>query len=102
MPDRKDQQSQRGSQSHAEGGHGDKTHQAIIQQLNANGQRTGDQENEQPAPRAGKHKIHEDREQHDEADKNAEKNRLKKDLQRSGATGTEAGETPSTHGDDRT
>jgi hypothetical protein len=33
-------------------------------------------------PRQGRHKIYEDRQQHDEADKNSEKNRLARDRDR--------------------
>lgn len=78
---------QKGAQTHAEGTqHGDKTHEAIIEQLNAHG--AGEAANDQPemAPRYGKHHIYEDRQQHDEADKNAEKQRLQRDLDRSGGT----------------
>jgi hypothetical protein len=79
MKDRSERQTQKGGQVHAEGQHGEKTREAILQQLNANGQRTGDaaqEEQEAVSMREGKHKIHEDREQHDEAEKNSEKNRL--------------------------
>ena len=79
MKDRSERQTQKGGQVHAEGQHGEKTREAILQQLNANGQRTGDAEQERQeavSMREGKHKIHEDREQHDEAEKNSEKNRL--------------------------
>ena len=79
MKDRSERQTQKGAQTHAEGQHGEKTREAILQQLNADGQRTGDAEREHQeavAGREGKHKIHEDREQHDEAEKNSEKNRL--------------------------
>jgi hypothetical protein len=79
MKDRSEQQTQKGGQTHAEGQHGGKSREAKLQELNANGQRTGDREQEHQeavAHREGKHKIHEDREQHDEAEKNSEKNRL--------------------------
>ncbi|HET7456404.1 MAG TPA: hypothetical protein VFJ74_02050 [Gemmatimonadaceae bacterium] len=82
MKDRSERQTQKGGQTHAEGQHGTKTREALLQELNANGQRTGDAEQEHQeavAHREGKHKIHEDREQHDEAEKNSEKNRLTRD-----------------------
>ena len=71
---------QKGAQTHAEGTqHGDKTHEAIIEQLNAHG--AGEAANDQPemAPRYGKHHIYEDRQQHDEADLRSEKNRFAHD-----------------------
>lgn len=73
---------QKGAQTHPDGSHGDRTHQAKQQEINANGARTGDEAAEtahEVATRAGKHKIHEDRQQHDEADKNSQKNRLRHD-----------------------
>ena len=79
MKDRSERQTQKGAQTHPEGSHGKKTRQAILEQLNANGQRTGDREieaQESTAMREGKHRVFEDREQHDEAEKNSEKNRL--------------------------
>ena len=85
MKDRDERKSQQGGQTHAEGQHGAKTREALLQQLNANGERTGDREQEARdavAMREGKHKIHEDREQHDEAEKNSEKNRLARDVDR--------------------
>jgi hypothetical protein len=78
---------QKGAQTHAEGTqHGEKTHEAILEQLNANG--AGEAANDAPelTPRYGKHHIYEDRQQHDEADKNADKNRLQRDLDRKGGT----------------
>ncbi len=92
---------QKGAQPHAEGAqHGEKAHERLQEQLR--GKDTGgprDQEHqpdeETDAPRLGRHKLHEDRQQHDEADKNSEKNRLRKDRAAHGEPGDE---TPSTHG----
>ncbi|HKG91750.1 MAG TPA: hypothetical protein VKA84_07670 [Gemmatimonadaceae bacterium] len=78
---------QKGAQQHAEGTqHGEKTHEAILEQLNAYGAGEAANDAAEMAPRYGKHKIYEDREQHDEADKNAEKHRLQRDLDRNGGT----------------
>ena len=70
---------QKGAVHHAEGQHGDKTHAAFLDQLNASARTEGDAENAGPrdntTPRLGKHRMSEDRQQHDEADKNSEKNR---------------------------
>lgn len=75
---------QKGPQGHPEGAHGDKTHQALLHQLHSrspeketdHGQRTSEE-------RPGGHHAFEDREQHDEADKNADKNRLARGTGRS-------------------
>ena len=78
---------QKGAQTHAEGQHGDKTHTAFIEDLH--GQHGGSEESE-GAPQAendvdaygrpvvGRHRLDEDREQHDEAEKNSEANRLRR------------------------
>ena len=65
---------QKGAQSHAEGQHGKKAHSRFIESLH---------ESRAPTPeelagesKAGGQRLREDREQHDEADKNSEKNRL--------------------------
>ncbi len=71
---------QKGGQQHAHGTHGERTHQAIIEQINAGGRGERMAEDAaEPEMIKGRHKIHEDREQHDEADKNSEKNRLQRD-----------------------
>jgi hypothetical protein len=84
-----------GKKQNAEGMHGDRTHEAIQQQLKhglpepadpalrENGEGTETREAAPlkahvPAP-DGKHRLTEDRQQHDEADKNSEKNRLAKE-----------------------
>ena len=81
-----------GKKQNAEGMHGDRTHQAIQEQLKngtpkesnedqdeAEGEGRGGRDSLKahaaPGP-DGKHRLFEDRQQHDEADKNSEKNRL--------------------------
>jgi len=78
---------QQGAQKHAEGQHGDKTHTEFIEGLH--GRHGGSEESEgapqgqndfdefgRPTP--GHHRLDEDREQHDEAEKNSEANRLRR------------------------
>jgi hypothetical protein len=78
---------QQGPQKHAEGQHGDKTHTEFIEGLH--GRHGGSEESEgapqgrndfdefgRPTP--GHHRLDEDREQHDEAEKNSEANRLRR------------------------
>ena len=78
---------QKGAQTHAEGQHGEKTHSAFIEGLH--GQHGGSEESEgvpqaendtdaHGRPIAGHHRLHEDRQQHDEAEKNSEANRLRR------------------------
>ena len=68
---------QKGPQAHPQGGHGDKTHSKIVEQLHTN---THAKPNDGPNRSSeGRHKLHEDRQQHDEADKNSEKDRLRHD-----------------------
>ncbi len=73
---------QKGAQRHAEGDHGQKTHRAIIEQLQS---RSRDSNNENKPSTLhdspGKHRLFEDREQHDEANIQRGKNRLAKDIQ---------------------
>jgi hypothetical protein len=78
---------QQGAQNHAEGQHGDKTHTEFIEDLH--GKHGGSEESE-GAPQGqndadvygrpihGHHRLDEHREQHDEADKNSETNRLRR------------------------
>ena len=69
---------QKGAQQHPQGGHGDRTHKAIVNQLQKNAHTPADEEN--PLENAqGKHHIYEDRQQHDEADKNQDKDHLRHD-----------------------
>lgn len=80
---------QRGPQAHGEGQHGSKTHDAFVDQLHAGtAGRERDEKESLSEPRGsqdnpeGKHRIFEGRQQHDEADKNSEKNRLVKEIDR--------------------
>jgi hypothetical protein len=75
-------ENQEGKKPNVEGRHGDKTHSAFLENLHSSS-RTD--EEQQDAARLGdaarptddgRHRLHEDREQHDEAEKNSEYNRL--------------------------
>ena len=65
---------QPGAQRHAEGEYGDLTRERNRERIQE--PFDVDETDDLNAPKAGRHRIHEDREQHDEADKNSEKNRL--------------------------
>jgi len=71
----------RTAQNHAEDQHGDKTHKEFLKEL------AGSEEpdvqhatdfDEFGRPVTGRHRLQEDRQQHDEAEKNSEANRLEK------------------------
>ena len=70
-----------GKKPSVEGRHGDKTHSAFLENLHtssrtddeATGKQLGDAAN--PGP-DGRHRLREDRQQHDEAEKDSEYNRL--------------------------
>ena len=70
-----DRERQQGAQTHPEGGHGERTRERLREELES-GVSEPSVDEAQPGERLGKHRLHEDREQHDEADKNSEKNRL--------------------------
>ena len=84
-----------GKKQNAEGMHGDRTHEAIMEQLKhglpapaapaaeAAGE-NGPLKAHAPAP-DGKHRLTEHRQQHDEADRDSEKNRLARDRKGSAA-----------------
>jgi len=65
---------QKGAQTHAEGQHGKKAHSRFIETLHEG--RAPSPDELQAESQEGRHRLREDREQHDEADKNSEKNRL--------------------------
>jgi hypothetical protein len=78
---------QPGTQDRPEGSHGDKAHDAFIESLH--GKHGGSEESEGSPqgqndadvygrPIEGHHRLHEDRQQHDEAEKNSEANRLRR------------------------
>ena len=82
---------QQGAQTHAEGQHGDKTRARLLEELQSG--------NREPSPRAGhghaydptasdgKHRLSEDREQHDEAERNSENERVTRDAEPSDGRG---------------
>ena len=63
---------QKGPQQHAEGQHGKKTHARFIEQLQEGRPRD---RSERVEAHPGVQRLREDREQHDEAEKNSEKTR---------------------------
>ena len=71
---------QQGAQNHAEGQHGSKTHKAFLEGLQGSEESEGTREAGERArdtdaygqPHPGKHRLEEDREQHDAAEKNSE------------------------------
>ena len=69
-----------GPQRHAEGQHGEKTHRRFIQAL-GEGDAAGEPRTEQP-PVEGHRRLHQDRQQHDEAEKGSEKVEAMKEIQR--------------------
>lgn len=72
-----------GPQRHAEGQHGDRTHRRFIEQLQESTTRDGDTEPiTEPREIEGHHRLHQDREQHDEAEKNSEKVEAMREIQR--------------------
>jgi hypothetical protein len=75
-----------GPQKHAEGQHGEQTRKRFIEQLHeAPPEEPVDERLEREHDEAayeGKRRLVEDREQHDEAEKNSEKNRLNRDWKR--------------------
>ena len=82
MSKRKNQQ---GAQDdHAEGQHGQKTHEKFLENLH----RRLDPEDDTVIARdmTGRHRLHEDRQQHDEAEKNSELGREQREQQRGDTT----------------
>lgn len=82
---------QKGPQVHAEGQHGSKTHAHLIEQLQSGPHRESREDRVErertEAAYEGKRRLVEDREQHQEADKNSEKNRLRIERERGRAEG---------------
>ncbi len=102
----RDEQKRAGGQQdpkpvHAEGQHGDKTHARLQEQLHsrptepAESDRTEDRHTQ--SAYEGKRRLVEDREQHDEAERNSEKVRLTKDRDR-GVDDGPSDNTSSLHG----
>jgi hypothetical protein len=72
---------QKGAQRHAEGQHGPKARKAFVEQLRSGAPREPRQDDPSVHDSGpGKHRLFEGREQHDEADRNSEKNRLDRDI----------------------
>ncbi|MEX2179018.1 MAG: hypothetical protein WD801_09930 [Gemmatimonadaceae bacterium] len=66
----KDKGRQKGAQRHAEGQHGQATHRRFIEQLQEGSNAA---QSDESAPIEGNHRLDQDRQQHDEAEKNSEK-----------------------------
>jgi hypothetical protein len=79
---------QKGPQDHAEGQHGSKTHGKFLEQLHSgNGaeaevEQNGSEGSNNPARHNAAHRLFEEREQHDAAEKNSEKTRLNREVER--------------------
>ena len=79
---------QKGPQDHAEGQHGSKTRSKILEQLHSgNGTApeklpNGLQPPKNPAHHNAAHRLFGQRQQHDEAEKNSEKTRLNREIER--------------------
>ena len=74
---------QKGPQDHAEGQHGRKTHGAMLEALHSGP--SGEERGKQPESGGeieGHHRLFENREQHDEAELNSEKNRAAIEVER--------------------
>ncbi|HUQ98526.1 MAG TPA: hypothetical protein VM166_03665 [Gemmatimonadaceae bacterium] len=90
---------QKGPQDHAEGQHGSKTRSKILEQLHSgNGAVKDSQSGNGSTPQANghhhaAHRLFEDRQQHDEAEKRSEKTRLNRELER-GHVETDATKKP--------
>ena len=83
----KDPGRQKGAQPHAEGQHGEKAHQRFLEQLHEGEARASQDEKRESREQHrqdGEHRLFEQREQHDEAEKNSEANRLSQDIDRHG------------------
>jgi hypothetical protein len=82
---------QKGPQDHAEGQHGSKTHSKFLEQLHSTSNGAGKNGSNGGAPlpsdknkahHNSAHRLFEAREQHDEAEKNSEKTRLNREIER--------------------
>lgn len=74
---------QKGAQQHADGMQGPKARAAFLEQLQS-GTSQAPADAGHPHDSTGKQRLFEQREQHDEADKNSEKNRLDRDISEHG------------------
>jgi hypothetical protein len=79
---------QKGPQDHAEGQHGAKTRSKILEQLHSgNGAVNGNSANDSERPKNlahhnSAHRLFEERQQHDEAERNSEKTRHNREVER--------------------
>ena len=74
---------QKGAQDHAEGQHGSKTRDKILEQLHSgNGTVPEAPPNPVEPAKSIAHRLFEERQQHDEAEKNSEKTRLNREIER--------------------
>jgi hypothetical protein len=80
---------QKGPQDHAEGQHGSKTHSKFLEQLHTGIPTPPDEQDQTPldsrknlAHHNAAHRLFEQRQQHDEAEKNSEKTRLHREVER--------------------
>jgi hypothetical protein len=79
---------QKGPQDHAEGQHGSKTRGKILEQLHTGNGTTPEAAPPPPEPSKSlahhnaAHRLFEERQQHDEAEKNSEKTRLNREVER--------------------
>jgi hypothetical protein len=79
---------QKGPQDHAEGQHGSKTHNKFLEQLKTGSSappedsKNGLEPKKHIAHHNSAHRLFEQRQQHDEAEKNSEKTRLNREVER--------------------
>ena len=78
---------QKGPQDHAEGQHGSKTHSKFIEQLHSSNGTTEEVIDEPQRPKNlahhnAAHRLFEERQQHDAAERNSEKTRLNREIER--------------------
>ncbi|MFL5607860.1 MAG: hypothetical protein ACJ8AD_15520 [Gemmatimonadaceae bacterium] len=66
---------QQGAQQHAEGQHGERTHEGFREEISEFRNAPDPTQPEGTPHREGKHRLDEDRQQHDDAEKNSERNR---------------------------
>ena len=71
---------QAGETGHAEGQHGSRTHEAFVDGLESGGRGDAARDDGPMRSSEGRHRLREDREQHDEADKNSEANRKRDEV----------------------
>ena len=79
---------QKGPQDHAEGQHGSKTHSKFLEQLHSGNGTPPEEVPDTLEPKKhlahhnAAHRLFEDRQQHDEAEKKSEKTRLNREVER--------------------